>query len=393
MKKETLVTTLGTASEIHPNPYRGAVNMPVYRASTILFNSLAEFEAADNGKCAYPTYGRFGTPSTEALEMAIATLEGADYSIVTASGLSAIACSMLAFLNAGDHLLMVDSVYGPTRRLCDGEFKRLGIETTYYDPCIGAGIADLIRENTKVIFTEIVGSLSFEVQDIPAISAAAHARGVVVVSDNTWATPFYINPFELGVDVSVHSATKYIAGHSDLVMGVLSCRGDEHYKKLLRTFRNFGARASGDECYLALRGLRTMAVRLKQHAESGLRVANWLEKRPEVAEVLHPALPSFAGHDIWKRDFSGATSLFSIVLKDGYSHDALAAMVDGLEHFGMGYSWGGFESLLITCHLDKIRTATKWERKGFVVRLHIGLENADDLIADLEAGFARLVAN
>jgi len=386
MKKETLVTTLGTAPDIH----RGAVSMPVYRASTILFKTLAEFEAADSGKCPYPTYGRFGTPSTEALESAIAKLEGADYSIVTASGLSAIACAMLAFLNAGDHLLMVDSVYGPTRRLCDQEFKRLGIETTYYDPCIGAEIADLIRENTKVIFTEIVGSLSFEVQDIPAISAAAHARGVVVVSDNTWATPFYIKPFELGVDISVHSATKYIAGHSDLVMGVLSCRGEEHYKKLLRTFRNFGARASGDECYLALRGLRTMAVRLKQHAESGIKVANWLANRPEVAEVLHPALPSFGSHDIWKRDFSGATSLFSIVLKDGYSHEALASMVDGLEHFGMGYSWGGFESLLITCQLEKIRTATKWERKGFVIRLHIGLENADDLIADLEAGFARL---
>ena len=386
MKKETLLTTLGTA----PNSYRGAVNMPVYRASTILFPTLAEFESADNGHCAYPSYGRFGTPSTEALETAIAGIEGAEHSIVTASGLSAIATSMLAFLEAGDHLLMVDSTYGPTRRLCDLELKRWGIEVSYYDPCIGAGIADLIQPNTKVIFAEIVGSLTFEVQDMPAICAAAHAKGVVVVSDNTWATPLYIKPFELGIDVSVHSATKYIAGHSDLVMGAISCNNAEHYKKLLRTFRNLGARASGDECYLALRGLRTMAVRLKQQQENGLKVANWLAARPEVETVLHPALPSCAGHEIWKRDFSGATSIFSIVLKSNYSHDALAVMLDGLEHFGMGYSWGGFESLVITCHPEKIRTATKWKYEGHVIRLHIGLENVDDLIADLEAGFERL---
>ena len=384
--KETRITPLGTASDI----YRGAVSMPVYRASTILFPTLAEFEAADNGHCEYPSYGRFGTPSTEALETAIAGIEGAQHSIVTSSGLSAIATSMLAFLGAGDHLLMVDSTYNPTRRLCDLELKRWGVEVSYYDPCIGAGIADLIQPNTRVIFTEIVGSLSFEVQDIPAIAKAAHARGVVVVGDNTWATPFYIKPFELGIDVSVHSATKYISGHSDLVMGVLSCNSQEHYKKLLRTFRNLGARSSGDECYLALRGIRTMAVRLKQQQENGLKVANWLASRPEVETVLHPALPSCAGHEIWKRDFSGATSLFSIVLKNSYSHEALAAMLDGLEHFGMGYSWGGFESLVITCHPEKIRTATKWKYEGFVIRLHIGLENTDDLIADLEAGFERL---
>lgn len=389
MKKETMLAELGTASHAHPDAHRGAVNVPVYRVSTVLFSTLAEFEAADNGLCPYPTYGRFGTPSTEAFESAIAALEGADHSIVTASGLSAIAASLLAFLGAGDHLLMVDSVYGPTRRLCDYELKRLGIEVTYYDPLIGAGIADLIKDNTKVVFTESPGSLTFEVQDIPAISAAAHARGVVVVSDNTWATPLHIKPFELGIDVSVHSATKYISGHSDLVIGVLSCK-EVHHKKLLQTSRNLGARSSGDECYLALRGMRSMAVRMKQQTENGMKVAQWLAARPEVKTVLHPAMPSCAGHEIWKRDFSGMASLFSIILKDGYSHAALSAMMDGLEHFGMGYSWGGFESLIITCHPEKIRTATKWEHKGHVLRIHVGLENPDDLIADLEAGFARL---
>lgn len=385
MKKETLLATLGT----DPDTHRGAVSVPVYRASTILFPNLAAFEKADRGQCEYPTYGRFGTPSTEALENAIAKLEGADYSIVTSSGLSAIVASLVAFLNAGDHLLMVDNTYGPTRRFCDQELKRLGVEITYYDPCIGAGIAELIKENTKVVFTESPGSLTFEMQDIPAIAKAAHARGAVVVSDNTWATPFFINPFELGIDVSVHSATKYISGHSDLIMGVLSCR-EVHYKKLLQTFRNLGACPSGDNCYLALRGLRTMAVRLKQHYTNGLLVAQWLRERAEVAEVLHPALPDAAGHDLWKRDFSGATSLFGVVLKQNYPQEQLAKMLDGLEYFGMGYSWGGFESLVITCHPERIRTSTKWQHTGTVMRLHIGLENVDDLIADLQKGFERL---
>lgn len=385
MKKETMLATIGT----EPKAHRGAVNVPVYRASTILFPNLAAFEEADRGDCAYPVYGRFGTPSTEALEKAIAKIEGADHSIVTSSGLSAIVASLFAFLKCGDHLLMVDSVYGPTRRLCDYELARMGIETTYYDPSIGAGISALIRENTKVIFVESPGSLTFEAQDVPAISKAAHARGAVVIGDNTWGTPLFMDAFALGMDVSIHSATKYIGGHSDLLMGVISCRSS-FYKKILQTFRNFGACPSGDNCYLALRGLRTMAVRLKQHYASGLRVAQWLNEREEVAEVLHPALPSAAGHELWKRDFSGAPSLFSIVLKQDYSQEALSAMMDGLEYFGMGYSWGGFESMIITCYPQKIRTVTKWERVGTVLRIHIGLENSDDLIKDLENGFERL---
>lgn len=385
MKKETLLATSATGSGTH----RGAVNVPPYRASTILFPNLAEFEKADLGQSPHPSYGRFGTPSTEALEQAIAALEGADHSIVTASGLSAIAVSLFAFLNSGDHLLMVDSVYGPTRRLCDYELKRLGIETTYYNPEIGAGISALIRENTKVVFVESPGSLTFEIQDIPAISKAAHAKGVIVVADNTWATPLFASPFALGIDISVHSATKYINGHSDVMMGVISCK-EEHFKKLQLTFRNFGMCPSGDNCYLALRGLRTLSVRMKQHYESGVAVARWLQGRPEVAQVLHPALPGSPGHDIWKRDFTGAASLFSIILKKNYPHKSLAAMMDGLEYFGMGYSWGGFESLLITTHPEKIRTANKWEHEGNVLRIHIGLENTDDLIADLENGFRQL---
>ncbi len=385
MKKETLLAALGSDPDVH----RGAVNVPVYRASTILFPTLAEFEAAERGQSAHPSYARSGTPSSEALEKAVADLEGADHAIVTSSGLSAIVTSMLAFLNSGDHVLMVDSAYGPTRRFCDLELKRLGIETTYYDPCIGAGISALIRANTKVVFVESPGSLTFEVQDIPAIAKEAHAHGLVVIGDNTWGTPLFVNPFELGMDVSIHSATKYISGHSDLIMGTISCR-EAHYKKLLQTFRNLGTCASSDNCYLALRGLRTMSVRLKQHYKNGLLVAQWLRERGEVAEVLHPALPDAAVHDLWKRDFSGAPSLFSIVLKQNYSSEKLASMLDNLEYFGMGYSWGGFESLIIPCHPEKIRTATKWERTGTVLRLHIGLENVDDLIADLEKGFARL---
>jgi cysteine-S-conjugate beta-lyase len=387
LKTETLVTTLACASEEH----RGVVSLPVYRASTILFPTLDEFEAADRGESPHASYGRYGTRSTESVEDAMAVLEGADHSIAVASGIAAITVSLMAFLKAGDHLLMVDSAYGPTRRLCDNELKRFGVETTYYDPTIGAGIAELIRDNTRVVFVESPGSHTFEMQDVPAIAAAAHARGAIVIADNTWATPLYIRPFELGVDVSVHSATKYISGHSDLVMGIISCKA-VHYKKLLYTFRNIGARPSGDECYLAMRGLRSMAVRVPHHFRSAMTVAQWLQARPEVDKVLYPALPGAPGHDIWKRDFKGATSLFSIILKPDFSHAQLAAMLDNLQLFGMGYSWGGFESLVILCKPQNSRTAKPWNEQGYLLRLHIGLEHTDDLIADLEAGFARLNA-
>lgn len=385
MHKDTKLTTLGCA----PDEHRGAVNTPVYRASTILFPNLSAFEAAERGESPHPSYGRYGTVSTDALEGAIAELEGTDHAIVTASGMSAITVSLMSFLRSGDHLLMVDTTYGPARRLCDHELKRFGVETTYYDPLVGAGIAELMRDNTKVVYLESPGSLTFEVQDIPAICEAAHARGAVVISDNTWATPMYMNPLELGIDISLHSATKYISGHSDLIMGTLACN-EPHYTPLLRTFRSIGACPSGDNCYLALRGLRSMGARLRVHQESAMKAADWLKKHPLVSEVLYPALPGAPGHDLWKRDFTGATGLFSFILKKPAGHAALSAMLDNMELFGMGYSWGGFESLIIPISPQKTRTATQWARKGQGLRVHIGLENVDDLIADLEAGLSRL---
>jgi cystathionine beta-lyase len=385
MKTETLLATLGC----NPDDHRGVVNTPPYRASTILFPTLAEFEAADRGDCAYPTYGRYGTVSTETLEKSLAVLEGADHSIVTSSGLAAIVLSLLTFLKNGDHLLMVDSVYGPARRFCDFELKRFGVETTYYDPTIGADIASLIKSNTRVVYVESPGSLTFEVQDVPAIARIAHEKNCIVIGDNTWATPLCMKAFELGIDISIHSATKYISGHSDLVMGVVSCK-KEHYLPLLRAFRNTGSNPSADNCYLAQRGLRTMAVRLKQQFEQGLAIARWLRDRPEVEAVLHPALEGAPGHDLWKRDFSGGCSLFAIVLKEAVSNHALAAMLDNMELFGMGYSWGGFESLIIPFYPSKIRSVSKWPYKGQALRIHIGLEHPDDLMRDLEAGLARL---
>lgn len=388
MKKETRLATIGLASDHH----RGVVNTPPYRASTILFPNLAEFEQAERGQSPHPSYGRYGTRSNEALEDAIAKLEGADHAIVLPSGLAAIVLALTSFLNSGDHLLMVDSVYGSTRKFCDYELKRYGVEVEYYDPLIGANIAALIRPNTKVVYVESPGSLTFEVQDVPAIAKAAHEKGAIVMGDNTWGTPLYLDAFALGQDISIHSATKYIGGHSDLVMGTVSCK-EKHYAPLLRNYRNTGGTAAADNCFLALRGLRSMAVRLKQHYQSTLAVAEWLKKRPEVEEVLYPALPGAPGHDLWKRDFTGACGLFAIALKKQPPYEALAEMLDHLEFFGMGYSWGGFESLITPVTAHKSRKVCQWPYKGQLLRLHIGLEHPDDLIADLNKGFQRLHAN
>jgi len=385
MRKETLLATLGC----NPDDHRGVVNTPVYRGSTILFPTLAAFEAADNGELAAPIYGRYGTRTTTELEEALAKLEGADHAIITASGLSASVVALNAFLKTGDHLLIVDTVYGGTRRYCDVELKRFGVEVTYYDPEIGAGIAALMKDNTKVVYIESPGSQTMEMQDVPAIAKAAKAKGAVVIGDNTWGTQLYYDAFALGMNVSISSATKYVSGHSDLIMGVVTCK-NEHFKPLQRSFKNTCPSASPDSAYLAHRGLRTMAVRLKQHQENALKVANWLSSRAEVQQVLYPALPGAPGHDIWKRDFTGACGLFSVAFKEKHSPQALAAMLDGLRHFGMGYSWGGYESLVIPVNLRGARTASNFPYKGTVLRLHIGLEHTDDLIADLEAGLTRL---
>jgi cystathionine beta-lyase len=369
-----------------PSRFHGFVNTPIYRGSTILFPTVAALEANDQAF----TYGRLGTPTVRALEEAIAELDGGHATLLTPSGLSAVATSLLAFLAAGDHLLVTDAVYRPTRRFCDGVLKRLGVTTTYYDPLIGAGIAKLTQKNTRVIFAESPGSQTFEVQDVPAIAKAAHDKGAVVVLDNTWATPLFFKPFAHGVDVSVQAATKYIGGHADVMLGAITA-SETAWPVVRRTHEDLGLCTGPEDVYLALRGLRTLSVRLERHQRTGLELANWLKARPEVESVIHPGLPEDPGHAIWSRDFTGASGLFAFVLKP-VSHKALAAMLDELKLFGMGYSWGGFESLIIPFDPSEYRTATEWKAAGPALRIHAGLEDVEDLKADLAAGFARLNA-
>ena len=366
----------------------GFVNPPVHHVSTVLYPSAEDFRA----RRARYTYGRRGTPTSEALQDALRALEGLDCAGVALlpSGLAAISSALLAVLNAGDHLLVSDSVYQPTRKFCDGVLTRYGIATSYYDPLIGGGIAALMRPNTRAVFVEAPGSLSFEVQDVPAIAAAAHAAGAVVLMDNTWASSLYFRAFDKGVDLSIQAATKYIGGHSDVMLGTVSAN-KATWGRLSDTVQSLGLCVGPDDVYLGLRGLRTMGVRLAQHYQAGLKVARWLEERPEVARVLHPALESCPGHAIWRRDFSGASGLFSVVLKP-VARSAVNAFLDELSLFGIGASWGGFESLAIPFDCTSIRTAAAWAPGGPTVRIHIGLEDVDDLIGDLERGFAALAA-
>ena len=387
MKDETLLVTEGR----DPKSHARTVNQPVYHASTLIFETLAEIDEYDRNRFETVTYARHGTPTTFALQDAIATLEGGAKSQVTPSGVAAIATALTAFLRHGDHLLMVDTAYGPTRSFCDKALERIGVEVTYYDPLIGADIAGLMRDNTKVIFSESPGSSTFEVQDIPALAGAAHARGAVLINDNTWATPLFFKSFEHGVDVSVHGATKYILGHSDALLGLIVTTADA-YKPLKRNAALYGQCAGPDDVFLALRGLRTLSVRLHQHQKNALIVAKWLQSRPEVARVLYPALEDDPGHELWQRDFVGASGLFGVVLAEPFERPALAAMIDNLALFGIGYSWGGYESLVTLVDLAGSRTATRWDAPGPLLRLHIGLEDPADLMADLEAGFRRLTA-
>lgn len=386
-KPETVLVTAGR----DPQANFGIVNPPVYHASTILFPTVEALNASQKKRdVTRSRYGRYGTPTTFALEEAVNALDGGHHSIVTGSGVSAITVALMAYVKAGDHVLMVDTVYGPTRRFCDTVLARFGVTTTYYDPLIGGGIARLIQPNTRVVFLESPGSLTFEMQDVPAIAAAARKAGVTTIMDNTWATPLLFRPLAHGVDVALLSATKYIGGHSDLMMGILTAN-ETAFPALRRSADDLGTCAGPDDCYLALRGLRTLSVRLQRHQENGLALATWLQQRPEVARVLHPGLPGDPGHELWKRDFRGASGLFSIELKP-VSDAAVAAMLDGLELFGMGYSWGGFESLALPSDPRPIRTAVPWTAPGPVIRFHAGLENVADLIADLEASFTRLNA-
>jgi cysteine-S-conjugate beta-lyase len=371
-----------------PMSYHGFVNPPVYHASTVLYPSAEDFLAH---RARYQ-YGRRGTPTTEALELALQQLEGSQCAGVSLlpSGLAAISSAFLAVVHAGDHVLVTDSAYGPTRAFCDQILARLGVTVTYYDPLIGAGIGELIRPDTRLVYLESPGSLSFEMQDIPAIAKAAHNKGALVLMDNTWATPLYFRPLEHGVDMVIQAGTKYIGGHSDVMLGTVSANAAT-LARLRNTVRYTGQCEGPDDVYLGLRGLRTLAVRLERHQQSGLAVARWLEQRPEVLRLLHPALPSHPGHAIWKRDFSGASGLFSMVLKP-VPQKAYYAFLDSLELFGIGASWGGYESLAIPFDCAPLRTATRWEPGGPTVRFHIGLEAVDDLIADLERGFAALAA-
>lgn len=383
MKDDTRVVTAGR----DPHNNHGIVNPPVYHASTVLFPTL---EALREGRGTDPrqvVYGRMGTPTTHSLQDAYAALEGADMAVATGSGKAAIVTALLACLESGDHLLVTDSAYLPTRTFADGILRSFGIETSYYNPAAGDDIAAQMQPNTRAVYTESPGSLTFEVQDLPAIAAIAHENGAVVINDNTWSGGYFLKPFDLGVDIVVQAGTKYIVGHSDAMCGLVAARG-AWCERVWHTFQELGNCIGPDDAYLAQRGIRTIAVRLQRHHETGLRLAAWLRRHPDVVRVLHPGLDSDPGHALWKRDFTGASGLFGVLLAPT-SQQALAAMVDGLALFGMGWSWGGYESLLVPVDPSSSRTAVPWTEEGQLLRIHAGLEDVDDLIADLDAAFER----
>jgi len=379
---DTILSHAGSS----PDDHHGFVNPPVYRGSTVVFPDV---ETMTRGAQRYQ-YGRLGNPNTAALCDAISTLEGAEGSVLCPSGLSACITAILTAVGANGHILMPDSVYGPVRHFCNTAAHRFGIETTYYDPRIGVGIESLFRPNTMAVYTESPGSHTLELQDIPVIAEVAHRRGALVIMDNTWATPLYFKAVAHGVDLSVMAATKYITGHSDTLLGTIAA-SSRAWDRLKDFHFQMGQYAGPDDVALVLRGLRTLGVRLPRHQESALKIAKWLESREEVARVIHPGLPSHRDHAIWLRDFSGASGLFSFVTKPA-PVEAVHDMLNDLTYFSLGYSWGGFESLAMTMDPKTVRTATDWDDQGHLVRLHIGLEDPRDLIADLEEGFKRFRA-
>ncbi len=370
-----------------PDNFHGFVNTPLFRGSTILYPTLDTYLSRTQKY----TYGRRGTPTISALEDSITELEGGHHTALTSSGLSACSVSLLAIVKSGGHILMTDSVYQPVRSLCERLLKRLGVEITYYDPHIGSGISELIQENTQLVYTESPGSLTFEIQDLPAICEVAKSHDIPVLVDNTWGTPLYYNPLKLGASVVIHAGTKYFSGHSDANLGSITTT--ESYSKIIRqTHGDMGQCPGPEDVTLCLRGIRTLSVRLERHQASALEMANWLVDRPEVASVIHPARKDHPDHALWQRDFNGSSGLFSIILHD-VSDTALGAMLDGLDLFGMGASWGGYESLVIPFNPAPNRTATAWKTDGRALRFHIGLEDVEDLKNDLDAGFTRLGAN
>ncbi|MGF1882103.1 cystathionine beta-lyase [Vibrio splendidus] len=369
----------------------GVVNPPVQRASTVVFNSVEEKRKATINRANKTLfYGRRGTNTHFAFQDAMVEVEGGAGCALYPCGTAAISNAILSFVETGDHILMVDTCYEPTRDFCDTIMKKMGVETTYYEPTIGEGIQDLIKPNTKVLFTESPGSVTMEVQDIPTLARIAHEHDIIVMLDNTWAAGVNFSPFDFGVDISIQAATKYIVGHSDVMLGT-AVANEKCWDQLREQSYLMGQCVSPDDAYLALRGIRTLDVRLRQHAESSLKVAKWLETRPEVDHVRHPALESCPGHEFFKRDFTGGNGLFSFVLKNSNTK-ATTALLDGMTHFSMGYSWGGFESLILANEpnsFDSLRTVANPNFTGTLVRVHIGLEDVDDLIADLKAGLER----
>lgn len=369
-----------------PSEQLGFVNTPLYRGSTVLFPTMEDLYARN---ARFP-YGTKGTPTTEALEAAWTEICGAAGTVLAPTGLAAITLALLTAAKSGDHILVTDSVYRPSRLFCDTVLARMGVETSYYDPTLGAAIESLIRPNTSIILLESPGSQTFEVQDVPAIGAVARSKGICIILDNTWATPLFFPPHARGADMAVEAGTKYLSGHSDLLIGLVSANAD-WFPRLRATFDAFAMCAGPEDVFLSLRGLRTLDLRLREAERQALDLARWLSARKEVIMVLHPALPSCPGHEFWKRDFLGSSGLFSVLLAP-CSHAALGSMLDGLKLFGMGYSWGGYESLVIPFDCRSYRSATAWNPEGPALRFSIGLEDIDDLKADLDAGFARLHA-
>lgn len=379
LRSRSRLVHLGRDTEVS----QGFVNMPAFRGSTVLFPDTATLKT---GAQPY-TYGTHGTPSTDALTEAWSDLSGAAGTVLVPSGLAAIAMALEAAVKTGDHVLMADNVYFPARRYAEKVLRRNGVETTYYDPALGAAIAELIRPNTSVVFTESPGSETMEVQDIPAIAAAAHARGACVILDNTWASPLLFAPHAHGVDLAIEAGTKYLSGHSDLLLGLVSANA-EWWPRLHANTDLYGIPPSPEDVFLALRGLRTMELRLREAERQALALMAWMQQRPEVQRVLHPALPGHPGHEFWKRDFNGSSGLFSIVLQPA-PDAAVAALLDGLELFGLGYSWAGYESLVVPFDSQPRRTATTWAPGGPTLRFSVGLEDIEDLKADLDRGFVR----